>query len=65
MKQAASGQAFGSVSAQDIVHELARQGIAVEKSWLKMDHAIKATGPHTIEIIFPHHITGRIHIIIN
>jgi large subunit ribosomal protein L9 len=37
-------QAFGSVSAHDIVEALAKEGLAVEKSAVKLDEPVKALG---------------------
>lgn len=44
------GRLYGSVSAQDLVAILARQGITVEKRRVALDAPIKALGDHTVPI---------------
>ena len=64
MKQATGGQPFGSVSAQDIVNAAREKGMTIEKSWLKLDHPLKTTGQHSIELVFPHQVPGKLSVII-
>lgn len=54
------GQAFGSITTQDIVDELARQGIEVEKGWIDLEQGIKATGEYTVNVRLPHQIAATI-----
>jgi large subunit ribosomal protein L9 len=44
------GHLYGSVSAQDLVAILARQGITVEKRRVALDAPIKALGDYTVPI---------------
>ena len=41
---------YGAVSAHDIVDALAAQGVAVSKSQVEFDKAIKTTGTHTVTL---------------
>lgn len=58
------GMPFGSVTAQDIVNELAKQKIAVDKHWIRLDNPIKVLGQHTVKIYFPHQIEGSVNLTI-
>lgn len=62
MKIGAKGQAFGSITAQDIADELNRQGMAVEKGWIELEQGIKTTGEHAIAVKLPHGINGELKI---
>lgn len=64
IKVGEQGQAFGSVTAQDIAEALGKAGIAVEKQWLDLPHGIKATGEHTVHITFPHNVTAEAKIVV-
>ncbi len=64
MKVGEKGQAFGSVSREDIAKELKARGIAVERGWIELEHGIKATGEHTVAIAFPHKVAGEVKIAI-
>ena len=59
LKMGEKGTAFGSVSGQDIVAELKKQGIEIEKSWIARDEHIKTTGEHIVPIQFPGGIKGE------
>lgn len=65
LKVGEKGQAFGSVSAQDIAEELARQGITTEKRWIELEQPIKTTGAHTVLIRLPHQIGAEIKVSIS
>ena len=41
---------FGSVTAHDVADALAREGIAVEKSAIQLDHPLKALGIYDIPV---------------
>ena len=56
LKVGTKGQAFGSVSVQDISEELSKHGITVEKGWIELEQGIKAPGEHIVKIRFPHQI---------
>ncbi|MBU6414776.1 50S ribosomal protein L9 [Patescibacteria group bacterium] len=58
------GMPFGSVTSQDIVHELAKQKITVEKRWIMLDNPIRVLGQHTIKIYFPHQVEGTVNLMI-
>lgn len=44
------GRLFGSITAQDIADQLARQGHQVDKRKLVLDHPIKALGFHSVAL---------------
>lgn len=58
------GMPFGSVTNQDIINELAKQKITVEKRWVMLDNPIKVLGQHTIKIYFPHQVEGSVSVTI-
>ncbi len=60
----AKGQAFGSISAQDIAGELGRQGVNVEKQWIELEQGLKTTGEHGVKIRLPHQIEAVTRVII-
>lgn len=62
IKVGEKGQPFGSVSVQDIMEELAKEGIKIEKQWIELEHGIKTTGEHSVKVKFPHQIESEIKI---
>lgn len=60
LKTAGRGQAFGSVSAQDIAGELTKRGLKVERQWIALEKGIKTAGEHAVDIRLPHQIAARI-----
>jgi len=44
------GRLYGSVTPHDIVTELARQGISIEKKSVLMHTALKSTGEHVVRV---------------
>lgn len=60
LKVGAKGQAFGSVTAENIADELAKQGVHIDTAWLELEHGLKTTGEHVIPVKLPHHITGAV-----
>lgn len=64
IKVGARGQAFGSITAQDLVEELAKQGIAIDKNWIELEQGIKTTGEHAIPVKLPFQILAEIRVII-
>lgn len=62
LKAGYKDRAFGSISARNIIEELASKGVAIEKDWLELDQPIKTSGAHTVKIKFPHQIKGEIKI---
>lgn len=60
LKVGGRGQAFGSVSAQDIAERLAKHGLTVERQWIELAQGIKAAGEHAVDIRLPHQIAARI-----
>lgn len=58
------GMPFGSVTTQDIVNELAKQKISVDKRWIRLDNPIKVLGQHTVKIYFPNQVEGAVNLAI-
>lgn len=58
------GKAFGSISVQDIVDALIKQGIMAEKSWVELGEGIKTTGEYDVAIKFPHQVKGVLKVIV-
>ena len=49
-KAGEEGKLFGSVTSQDIADALARQGHTVDRRKIELEHPIKTTGPHRVEV---------------
>jgi large subunit ribosomal protein L9 len=49
-KAGEEGKLFGSVTAQDIVDALAKQGLKVDRRRVELTHPIKALGFHTVTV---------------
>ncbi len=49
-KAGEEGRLFGSVTAQDIADALAREGHAVDRRRIELDHPIKSLGQHAVTI---------------
>ncbi len=58
VKVDSEGHMYGSVSAQDIVHLLEKQGISIEKKNIVLAHAIKVLGSHTITVKLKEGVTS-------
>ena len=65
MKIGERGRAFGSVTAVKIRDALRKQGVAVEKEWLRLEGPIKTTGEHSATIEFPHGAKGEVKVIVD
>jgi large subunit ribosomal protein L9 len=49
-KAGEEGKLFGSITSQDIADALGRQGHIVDRRKIELEHPIKTTGSHTVEI---------------
>jgi large subunit ribosomal protein L9 len=49
-KAGEEGKLFGSITSQDIADALARQGHAVDRRRIELEHPIKTTGTHTVTV---------------
>jgi large subunit ribosomal protein L9 len=49
-KAGEEGKLFGSITSQDIADALSRQGHAVDKRKIELQHPIKTTGSHTVTV---------------
>jgi large subunit ribosomal protein L9 len=49
-KAGEEGKLFGSITAQDIADELGRQGHAVDRRRIELEHPIKTLGEHTVSV---------------
>ena len=49
-KAGEEGKLFGSITAQDIADALAREGHAVDRRRIEMDHPLKTVGHHTVRV---------------
>jgi large subunit ribosomal protein L9 len=55
-----SGKAFGSVTAQDIVHRMKNElGIEIDRHKLVLERPIKDTGEHEVVIKLHHNVTAQ------
>lgn len=55
-----TGQLYGSVSALDIVHLLAKEGYSIEKKSIRLAHPIKVLGEYPVTVLLKEGITTRI-----
>lgn len=49
-KAGEEGKLFGSITSQDIADELGRQGHAIERRRIELEHPIKSTGEHRVTV---------------
>jgi large subunit ribosomal protein L9 len=49
-KAGEEGKLFGSITSQDVADALARQGHAVDRRRIELEHPIKTTGVHTVTV---------------
>jgi large subunit ribosomal protein L9 len=61
-KAGEEGKLFGSITAQDLADALARQGHAVDKRRIELEHPIKTLGQHTIGIRLPHEVRAEVQV---
>jgi len=55
-----TGKAFGSITAQDIVTRLKNEvGVDVDRHRIHLEHPIKTTGEHEVEIKLHHDVTAH------
>jgi len=64
MKVGEKGQAFGSISVQDIADKLAEQGIKIEKGWIELEQGIKTTGEYSVKLTLPHQIELGVRVVV-
>ena len=53
---------FGSITAQDIADDLAKQGHAVDKRKIELEHPIKTLGAHTVSIRLHHEVQADLRV---
>jgi len=58
-----TGKAFGSVTAQDLVTRVKNEtGHDLDRHKLQLDHPIKTTGEHEVQIKLHHDVTATLHL---
>lgn len=58
------GQAFGSISQQDLADALKKRGFAVKKDWILLEEPIKKTGGWNVPIKLPHGIESSVKVVV-
>jgi large subunit ribosomal protein L9 len=53
---------FGSITAQDIADALAKQGHAVDKRKIELEHPIKTLGAHTVPVRLHHEVQAELRV---
>ena len=53
---------FGSITAQDIADALAKQGHAVDKRKIELEHPIKTVGAHTVPVRLHHEVQAELRV---
>ncbi|MDQ2867294.1 MAG: 50S ribosomal protein L9 [Verrucomicrobiota bacterium] len=57
-----TGKAFGSITAQDLVTRLKNEvGVDIDRHKLHLEHPIKTTGEHEVEIKLHHDVVATFH----
>lgn len=62
VKTSVEGRLFGSVGRQEIVEELAKQGITVDKQAVVLPKPIKQLGPTTVAVKLPSGIEAKLNV---
>jgi len=57
-----SGHLFGSVTAGDIADALEAMGVTIDKRRIELEHAIKSTGLHDVEVKLHREVTVHIQV---
>lgn len=65
MQASEDGQLFGSVSARNIVEQLAEKDLEITMQQVKLDEAIKTLGSFEVEIAFRHEVKATLKINVN
>jgi large subunit ribosomal protein L9 len=63
-KASATGQLFGSVTSQDIAHELALQGFEVDRRKIHLDEPLKTTGEFHVPVRIHREVTAHVQVTI-
>jgi large subunit ribosomal protein L9 len=53
---------FGSITAQDIADALAKQGVAVDKRKIELEHPIKTLGAHAVPVRLHHEVQAELRV---
>jgi large subunit ribosomal protein L9 len=53
---------FGSITAQDIADALAKQGLAIDKRKIDLEHPIKSLGDHQVPIRLHHEVQAELRV---
>jgi large subunit ribosomal protein L9 len=61
-KAGEEGKLFGSITSQDIADALSRQGHAVDRRKIELEHPIKTTGPHTVAVRLHPEVHAELHV---
>ncbi|MDH4132255.1 MAG: 50S ribosomal protein L9 [Gemmatimonadota bacterium] len=59
-KAGEGGRLFGSITAQDIADALAAAGVVVDKRKIELEHPIKTTGQHSVQVNLHHDVKGEV-----
>ena len=61
-KAGEEGKLFGSITSQDIADALSRQGHAVDRRKIELEHPIKTTGSHTVAVRLHPEVHAELHV---
>ena len=64
VKVGENGKLFGGITAADIAHKMAGEGIVIDKRAIQLHEAIKTTGSYKINVKFAHNLQGDISVIV-
>jgi large subunit ribosomal protein L9 len=63
-KTGASGQLFGSVTSQDIAHQLEEQGYKIDRRKIHLDEPLKTTGEFHVPVRIHREVTAHVQVTI-
>jgi large subunit ribosomal protein L9 len=61
-KAGEEGKLFGSITSQDVADALARQGHAVDRRRIELEHPIKTVGTHTVSVRLHPEVHAELHV---
>ena len=61
-KAGEDGKLFGSITSNDIAHQLEAQGIAIDKRKIELEHPLKQLGFHAVPVRLHHDVQAEVRV---
>jgi len=61
-KAGEDGKLFGSITSSDIAHELAAQGLTIDKRKIELEHPLKHLGFHSVPVRLSHDVQAEVRV---